>query len=465
MTQYFGVIGNRDHIKIKGEKRPFWEFLDVLPDGWLCSLAYHRDDVPRDRQTLWDCGAWSYKNQQIPKLGRNLVTPEWALSEYMRLGKPGDFVVCPDHMLIEGLTEEELTERRAFNTASATEFLELTKGTGFRPMAVIHGQSSEERVAHALHLRSLGYESFALGGMAARAAQKKQAIEMAAAVRQAIPGAWLHILGLSAPSFMAEWDRIGIDACDGSSHFKQAFTAGAWFEQDGSRLIKHQAAHVDRETREVLPSEPITAPICECLACSRLRAEGVDTRTYGSNETNMGRAAHNLNALMRAQQVALSLARTPVRQTVHLVSCVGLKTDYSTAAADLYRSQWFLKARRYVEAQQADWHILSALHGYLPRTQITDPYELTLNTMSKADRAQWADKVLEVVQRTYQTGTHFVFLAGDKYRTPLTSLLEANGYTTEAPMKGLGIGQQLAWLDLHTPQPTYTQYGLFEEIA
>lgn len=45
-------------------------------------------------------------------------------------------------------------------------------------------------------------------------------------------------------------------------------------------------------------SEPLEART-GCLACRRLRAEGVDTRSYGSNEHNMGRAAHNLNQLMR----------------------------------------------------------------------------------------------------------------------------------------------------------------------
>ena len=39
MAQYVGVVGNRDYIKINGEKRPFWEFLDREPEWWLCSLA------------------------------------------------------------------------------------------------------------------------------------------------------------------------------------------------------------------------------------------------------------------------------------------------------------------------------------------------------------------------------------------------------------------------------------------
>jgi len=60
--RYFGVIGNRDYIKIKCKKRPYWEFLDEQPDGWLSSLTYRRNDIPNDRPLIMDCGAWSYKH-------------------------------------------------------------------------------------------------------------------------------------------------------------------------------------------------------------------------------------------------------------------------------------------------------------------------------------------------------------------------------------------------------------------
>jgi hypothetical protein len=53
----------------------------------------------------------------------------------------------------------------------------------------------------------------------------------------------------------------------------------------------------------------VTAPHCTCRACSLLENDGVDTRRYGSNETNMGRAAHNLNHLIRALGVARGRTR------------------------------------------------------------------------------------------------------------------------------------------------------------
>ncbi|MCL4295748.1 MAG: hypothetical protein KJ077_08475 [Anaerolineae bacterium] len=295
MTLYIGVIGNRDYIKYQGERRPFWEFLDEQPDGWLCSLAYRREDVPAGL-TIWDCGAWSYKDLETPRLGKAEVTPEWAAGEYNRLARPGDFVVAPDHMILPFPGVDALNQtiaRRRFNRKSAAEFIRLCP-SHLKPMAVVHGLDLEERVIYARHLVYLGYTALALGGLAGQASKKQMVVEVVETMRQKFPGVWLHVLGVSSPAYAAEWLRLGVDSFDGASHFKQAFTAGKFFLEEEGQLKSFQAAR---------PGEEITAPACECLACWRLRKEGIDTRSYGSNESNMGRAAHNLNQLMRAINV------------------------------------------------------------------------------------------------------------------------------------------------------------------
>lgn len=252
MTAYFGVIGNRDYIKIKGERRPFWEFLDTQPAGWLCSLAYapsgtsrgrQRIDVP-DAPMIWDCGAWSYKAEET------------------------------------------------FNRDSALRSIELCPAPfPVRPMAAVHGLTLEERIENARFHIAIGYQALALGGLAGQASRKQMIVEVVGEIRRLFPNVWLHVLGLSSPAYAAEWQRIGVDSFDGASHFKQAFTAGKFFMEQEGRLAGYPAAR---------PGQPLTAPACDCRACLRLRADGVDTRSYGSNEHNMGRAAHNLNQLMRA---------------------------------------------------------------------------------------------------------------------------------------------------------------------
>ena len=253
-TLYFGVIGNRDHIKVnKGtdreEKRPFWEFLDEQPDGWLTSLAYKRSDYPKHRGTMiWDCGAWSYKNEQHPRLGKNTVTPEWVMPEYLEHAAPGDIFVAPDHMLIKG---HDIDHRRKLNTENAVKFLSICD-PAYIPMAVIHGMDEDERVNNAIWLAKIGYKYLSIGGVAARASQKKTVIESVARIRESVPDVWLHVLGLSSPPYLKKWSELDVQSCDGSSHFKQAFTGGAFFTIEDGKLKKYQAARQDRKTGELL---------------------------------------------------------------------------------------------------------------------------------------------------------------------------------------------------------------------
>ena len=411
--RYYGVIGNRDHIKINGIKKPFWEFLDEQPHGYLTSLVYMRKDLP-NLPMIFDCGAWSYRLDETPK-----INAESALHGYKTLAKPGDMLIAPDHMLIPGV---DLDARRLWNKEQAKLFLALCPKQ-FNPMATLHGMDLFERIKHGKALASMGYRHIAIGGVAARASQKALVLSMVLEIRKALSGIWLHVLGLSSPDYAAAWTEYGIDSFDGSSHFKQAFTAGAFYTIENGRLKKWQAAR---------PGEEVTAPQCLCTACVALRNDGVDTRTYGSNEHNMGRAAHNMNMLMKAQKIAIN------GDTV-LVSCVGKKASKPCKAKDLYKSEWFKKARTWAEENGRRWYILSALHGLVDPEQVIVPYEKTLNDMPIDERKKWGAFVSE--QLVNIPGGRLIVLAGQRYR----EFIETKNHIIDVPLKGLGIGQQLAW--------------------
>ena len=119
-------------------------------------------------------------------------------------------------------------------------------------------------------------------------------------------------------------------------------------------------------------------------------------------------------------------------------------------AKAIYRSVWFEKARRYVERQRQPWFILSAKYGLLRPEQIVAPYEQTLNRMSATERRRRASLVLEELRAAVSAGDEVAFLAGARYREYLQSALEAWGVSVNIPMKGLGIGSQLHWLDSHS---------------
>jgi hypothetical protein len=139
----------------------------------------------------------------------------------------------------------------------------------------------------------------------------------------------------------------------------------------------------------------------------------------------------------------------PEGPVIALVSCVGEKRKGKHEACSLYQSDWFKKARAYVEALQDagkidSWAILSAKHGLLPSDRVVGPYDLTLNKMPAPERRKWAAKVSGQLLNAYGPDAHYVVLAGTKYRQYLFT--PESGFTYEIPMKGLGIGDQKKWL-------------------
>ena len=133
-------------------------------------------------------------------------------------------------------------------------------------------------------------------------------------------------------------------------------------------------------------------------------------------------------------------------RTIFLVSCVSSKRSAPAAARDLYCSDWFLKARAYVEAKNADWFILSAKYGLVPPPEVIQPYDLTLNDMTAEERRAWAQRVAYELRPKLRRGDFVIVLAGQRYREYLIPLLKEWGCDVQIPLRGMGIGKQKAWL-------------------
>jgi hypothetical protein len=135
-----------------------------------------------------------------------------------------------------------------------------------------------------------------------------------------------------------------------------------------------------------------------------------------------------------------------------LISCVSKKRAAAAPARELYVSEWFMKARRLVDASRAPWFILSARHGLLHPDQVIEPYEQTLNTMPIDERRVWAEGVRAQMADLLPLGTNpgiprirCVMLAGERYREFLVEELQRR-YDVDIPMRGMAIGKQLQWL-------------------
>ena len=131
-----------------------------------------------------------------------------------------------------------------------------------------------------------------------------------------------------------------------------------------------------------------------------------------------------------------------------LVSCASSKLPCNAKAKDIYISPLFQYARKVAERDYDKWYILSALHGLLePEKQIA-PYNETLNRQNIGQKKKWATGVLKKLRAKLKRGDSITFLAGDNYRDDLIPKLTALGYVCNAPLEGLGLGQQIHTLKL-----------------
>ena len=119
-------------------------------------------------------------------------------------------------------------------------------------------------------------------------------------------------------------------------------------------------------------------------------------------------------------------------------------------AKEFYCSEWFRKARDYVEATGCAWFILSAKYGLVAPHTVLHPYNRTLNKMLVEERRAWASRVLSQLDTSVHALDQIIFLAGERYREFLVDELQNRKIKVAVPMAGLGIGKQLAWLKQHS---------------
>jgi len=132
--------------------------------------------------------------------------------------------------------------------------------------------------------------------------------------------------------------------------------------------------------------------------------------------------------------------------TLYLVSCVSRKQDQACPAKDLYISDWFRKARAYIELSGHLWFILSAEYGLLDPEAVVEPYERTLNKMPIRERRAWAEGVIAQLRGKLDGVDRIVILAGARYREFIMPDLTSRVAEVEVPLEGLRIGEQLSLL-------------------
>jgi hypothetical protein len=131
------------------------------------------------------------------------------------------------------------------------------------------------------------------------------------------------------------------------------------------------------------------------------------------------------------------------QKTIVLLSCVATKLPKPAPARELYNSPLFKRSLSYaLTLDPDDIVILSAKYYVIPLDKVIAPYDKTLLNMPKDEANEWGVKVLSILADKYNLEEDkFIILAGEKYRKYITP--QMNHWI--APLKGLRIGQQLAW--------------------
>lgn len=129
---------------------------------------------------------------------------------------------------------------------------------------------------------------------------------------------------------------------------------------------------------------------------------------------------------------------------IALISCSKMKKPYPCPAHELYSvSDLFSLSYQYAKKHTDKVYILSAKYGLVAEDQILEPYDQTLNEMSRQQQLSWANIVLRDLRKECDlVSDSFILLAGNTYCRDLVQHLPNHSL----PLDGLRMGERMAHL-------------------
>lgn len=135
---------------------------------------------------------------------------------------------------------------------------------------------------------------------------------------------------------------------------------------------------------------------------------------------------------------------------VCLVMCSSEKAPSARKAADLYLSSRFQADRLDAEQNFDCWYILSGKYGLLSPTTVVEAYDMSLESVSEAERVAWGQHVVKTLCEQIPDGDTSVEIRSElSYYQPLGTPLRAFGFV-EATNSAEGYRRYVR-LDLSAP--------------
>lgn len=131
---------------------------------------------------------------------------------------------------------------------------------------------------------------------------------------------------------------------------------------------------------------------------------------------------------------------------IGFVACSKTKSPLRLPAAALYTSDLFRKSLLAAIDRSEKVYILSAKHGLLPCDKLTEPYDVTLKTMRRAERCSWGERAGAQLNDVLKPKDTAVMLCGEEYLAPLRPDLERLQTVVESPLGSLSLGSRLSLL-------------------
>lgn len=113
---------------------------------------------------------------------------------------------------------------------------------------------------------------------------------------------------------------------------------------------------------------------------------------------------------------------------VGLISCCKKKLDHAAPAQDLYQSPLFKLSKQWITKRTGEhgrcqeWAILSAKHGLVMPDQVLEPYDFSMNDMTRLEKGRWADAVHEQLVDRWSDQAIYMILMGGEYKRALSQM-------------------------------------------
>jgi hypothetical protein len=226
---------------------------------------YLKISEKKSLKVMGDCGAFGYVKEKEPP--KPFYTVENISQLYEKFGF--DYGVSVDHLVVDyvfvkdkesgrkckrELSKKEKNERIKITLRNAEEFIQLHKEKqySFIPIGVAQGYDLDTYSSSVDALVGMGYEYIGIGGLVQY--KTEFILQVLNKIQPYIKGKLIHLFGISRPSYLNDFEQLGVTSVDSASFFRKAWLKsgqnylapdGKWYtairvpQSTNSRIIKN----------------------------------------------------------------------------------------------------------------------------------------------------------------------------------------------------------------------------------